>query len=29
MLVEKLDIPPQDSRERLLAAVTCRYTDTI
>jgi len=26
MLVEKLDIPPQDSRERLLAAVTNRYT---
>ncbi len=29
MLVEKLDIPPQDSRERLLAAVTNRYTITI
>jgi hypothetical protein len=26
MLVEKLDIPAQDSRERILAAVTSRYT---
>lgn len=29
MLVEKLDIPAQDSRERLLAAVTSRYTITV